>query len=330
MIIDPEETEEVFTPIAWKALHDAVQELLRGTETDLDAYLHLLDQQVSLDGKKINIHCHGLLCNQQGPRVNDFARHISKQLVDYSIPRKDFINAKAKDSKYNTDAYSAELREKARALFADVKKSGEGGEMLLYMMIQTYLRLPQLLCKMALKTSSNVHVHGVDGVHVKIDESDGHLILYWGESKLFKKPTAAIAAALKSLTPYLIDEGGSRSPLDRDLFLLRDNLDLGNSTLRAALIQILDRDKPQFNDIEYRGAALVGFDCNSYPAPGNPFDKITIKTELAKQVPTWIESIRKFLAEEEKLASISLEIFLIPFPDVEKFRLAFAKEIGLQ
>jgi hypothetical protein len=34
------------------------------------------------------------------------------------------------------------------------------------------------------KPNSEVHVHGIDGIHVGIDEATGKLALYWGESKL--------------------------------------------------------------------------------------------------------------------------------------------------
>jgi len=319
--------DEVKIPVDGAFLSEAIADLLRGTPSDLDAYLHLLDKKADFNGLRVNIHCHAILCNQQGARVNDLARTIAKRIVDYSIPRSEFKKAKELDEEFNTDVHSAELRMKARELFADVTKTGEGGEILLYMLIQTYLRLPQLLCKMALKTNSNVHVHGVDGVHVDIDSKDGHLVLYWGESKLYKDPTKAVSASLNSLRPYLTDEGGSGSPLERDLFLLRDNLDLNDPRIQTALLNILDRDKPEFNSIEYRGAALVGFSCDGYPVQPNALDKEAVKTALLAQLPAWLKSIETFLKKDSKLSTFSLEIFMIPFPDVQKFRGAFIKEI---
>lgn len=90
----PQPSEEVVIPVETASLLNAVSGLLRGSSSDLDAYLHLLDRRVNLDGRKVNIHCHSLLCNQQGPRVNDFARLIAARIVDYAIPRKEFIRAK--------------------------------------------------------------------------------------------------------------------------------------------------------------------------------------------------------------------------------------------
>ncbi|WP_223252149.1 Hachiman antiphage defense system protein HamA [Paracoccus mutanolyticus] len=47
-------------------------------------------------------------------------------------------------------------------MFTDLKSSGEGGELLLYLLTERFLGLPQILCKMSLKTSA--HYHGADGV----------------------------------------------------------------------------------------------------------------------------------------------------------------------
>ena len=43
--------------------------------------------------------------------------------------------------------------------------------MLLYMLVQAFLGLPQLLCKMPLKTSSEMHYHGADGIHIGYDRN---------------------------------------------------------------------------------------------------------------------------------------------------------------
>ncbi|WP_217539468.1 DUF1837 domain-containing protein, partial [Stenotrophomonas sp. GbtcB23] len=93
----------------------------------------------------------------------------------------------------------------ARNLFTDLKNSGEGGEMLLYDHAQHYLSLPQVLCKMDLKTDSKMHYHGADGVYAGVTD-DGVLKHYWGEPKAYATPGAAISACLRSLAPFLSQE----------------------------------------------------------------------------------------------------------------------------
>ena len=100
--------------------------------------------------------------------------------------------------------------------------------MLLYLLIQSCLKLPQFLCKMPLKTNPRMHAHGVDGIHGTWEQLLGMLALYWGESKLYSVVSDAVEDCFESLSQYLLSAGGSQAPLDRDLQLLRDNIDLAD------------------------------------------------------------------------------------------------------
>ncbi len=74
--------------------------------------------------------------------------------------------------------------------------------MLLYLLAERFLGLPQVLCKMDLKTDSRMHYHGADGVYASVTE-EGLLKLFWGESKIYADATDAIRDFLKSLAPFL-------------------------------------------------------------------------------------------------------------------------------
>jgi len=64
--------------------------------------------------------------------------------------------------------------------------------------------------QMDLKTNSQMHVHGADGLHVGVDTEAKRLVLYWGESKIYANATDAIRKCLSSLAPMLrTDENGS-------------------------------------------------------------------------------------------------------------------------
>jgi hypothetical protein len=308
-------------------LEESLDALLRGEVKDLDAYLTLTNKELKVDGLEVNVHCHALACTQNGARTRDLAKMLGARIIDYVIPRTEWQEAKAKDTLQNTDRHSGELRNKAKGLFTDLAKSGEGGEMLLYMLLQTYLSLPQLICKMNLKTSGAMHVHGVDGVHVDIDRKTGQLLLYWGESKLYKSPADALRESLKGLKKYLTDAGGSGSPLERDLFLLRDNLDLNNESLEQAILYLLDPDNKAHNDIRYRGAALVGFNAAGYPSKPNEFSAAQVEAAIKAAFPGWLDLVRTALGTQHILKSYHLEIFLIPFPSVAEFRKAFRQEV---
>ena len=61
-------------------------------------------------------------------------------------------------------------------------RSSEVGELLAYCIALEQLGAAQLLAKMALKTNNNMPVHGVDGIHGKVE--NGWLTMYFWDSKL--------------------------------------------------------------------------------------------------------------------------------------------------
>src|SRR4051812_3915153 len=98
----------------------------------------------------------------------------------------------------------------------DLAKTGEGGEMLLFLLAERFLGLPHVLCKMDLKTDSRVHYHGADGVYADVAD-DGHIKLYWGESKMYADAKTAIKACLKSLAPFILEDEHEKATRARDI-----------------------------------------------------------------------------------------------------------------
>jgi hypothetical protein len=67
---------------------------------------------------------------------------------------------------------------------------------------------------MSLKTSSQMPVHGSDGIHFKCDAA-GNLRLLWGESKCYESITSALAEAVKSVAENL-----QHQKMSHELFLI--------------------------------------------------------------------------------------------------------------
>ena len=169
---------------------------LTGNPEALEVHLELVERDVIIDGHQTRIHCHCLTVDGNGrvqpQRLAEFMRNA---IADYAIPRSKLAQAKARDAKYNSTEAVAGMLEEARRTFTDLAKTGEGGEMLLFLLAERFLQLPQILCKMDLKTDTRMHYHGADGVYAGITD-DGLLKLYWGESKVYKSAPAAIADCL--------------------------------------------------------------------------------------------------------------------------------------
>ncbi len=248
-------------------------------------------------------------------------------VADYAIPRSQLAKAKARDAKYNSTEAVAALVEQARRSFTDLARTGEGGEMLLFLLAERFLKLPQILCKMDLKTDPRMHYHGADGVYAGAT-AEGLLKLYWGESKIYKDASAAINACLSSLAPFLVEPEHEEAERERDLILLSDKADLSDPVLTAALKRYFDKNSIMSKRVQYCGVALVGFDALFYPG-----DQVkAIANEIAEAARMGLESCRATIGKRlktEKLGQIEIQLFCLPLPSADDFRAAFLKAMGL-
>jgi hypothetical protein len=247
-------------------------------------------------------------------------------VADYAIPRSQLAKAKERDAKYNSTEAVAALVEQARRSFTDLAKTGEGGEMLLFLLAERFLKLPQILCKMDLKTDSRMHYHGADGVYAGVTP-EGILKLYWGESKVYKDATAAIKACLASLAPFLVEPEHEDAERERDLILLSDKADLSDPVLTEALKRYFDKNSVMSKRVQYCGVALVGFDGSFYPGD----QAKAVADQIEKAARTGLETWRATISDRliaEKLEQVEIELFCLPLPSAEKFRAAFLTAMG--
>lgn len=89
--------------------------------------------------------------------MQDLIEYIDTRIVDYAIPKKEIDEAGEDYNRTGSTRELLELQKKAKNLFTDLKSTGEGGEILLYILTQDILKLPQLISKMLLKTSGKLH-----------------------------------------------------------------------------------------------------------------------------------------------------------------------------
>ncbi|SBO43326.1 conserved protein of unknown function [Cyanobium sp. NIES-981] len=303
----------------------ALARLARGEPTDLAAVLHDVERHVVVEGTNITAHCHCLTLDGNGrPRIESLVEAVAEHVLDYAIPRSEYRAACEEAARTGSSQKVVRLHTKARELFTDLILSGEGGELLLFALAEKLLKLPQLICKMSLKTNTRMHIHGADGLHAGIDEVSGKLLLYWGESKIFGNVTSAIRDCLKSLAPMLQDHEASK----RDLQLLQRHLDVDNEDLENALKKFLNPDDPGFNLLEFRGLCLVGFDCDAYPEGPSRSELEEVVSAITSSLPDWKKHVVKRVTEE-KIEAFSMHFLFVPFPSADEFRKLFREHLGL-
>ncbi len=299
-----------------------------GDPEELDVHLQLVERDVTLEGCTARLHCHCLTVDGNGrvkpERLAEFMRNA---IVDYAIPKSKLDDARARDAKYKSGSAVTALHHEASRTFTDLSNTGEGGEMLLYLLAERFLKVPQVLCKMDLKTDSRMHYHGADGVYASVNE-DGLLKLFWGESKVYANPTDAIRECLTSLSPFLVETDHEGAGRERDLVLLSDKADLSDPELTAACKKYIDRPSPLSNRVEYCGIALIAFDADFYPKDGAKAVADEIGSAAKSEMNKWMKNVINRISIE-KLESFDIQIFCVPVPSADGFRASFLKALGI-
>lgn len=305
---------------------DAFQNLSRDKgDRNLSGLLPTAGDTVDLEGTAARCRCHFVASDGNNRvKIDALADKVARQALEYCTPRSRLLEAKAEFEMTGSYEGLVRLGNEARELFTKAESSGEAGEMLLYLLLEVGLGLPQIFCKMPLKTNPQVHVHGVDGVHGSL-EPDGRLGLYWCEAKLYGSASAATRECFSSLAPYLLDDGSG--PAERDLLLVRDGLDTGNEDLDRALKRFLDDDQTASQYRVVKGACLIGFSLDDYPSPFAE-DGVSLVQEVLGQIQAWFAGAGKRVVKE-KIESFEIEIFCVPMPDVEQFRASVKEHLHL-
>lgn len=310
-------------------LPEDLSKIVSGDPEELDVHLQLVQRDVLLKDCVARLHCHCLTVDGNGRvKPERLAEFMRNSIIDYAVPRSRLDAARARDAKFKSGSAVAALHHEAIGTFTDLANTGEGGEMLLFLLAERFLKVPQVLCKMDLKTDSHMHYHGADGVYASVNE-DGLLKLYWGESKVYGDPTAAIRDCLASLAPFLVEVDHEGADRERDLVLLSDKADLSNPELTAAFRKYFDRTSPLSNRVEYCGIALIAFDADFYPkddAKGIAKDVLKAAND---EMDKWVKNLKNRLSIE-KLDKFDIQFFCVPVPSADGFRASFLKALGIE
>lgn len=310
-------------------LPDDLVKIVSGDPEELGVHLQLVQRDVLVKDCVARLHCHCLTVDGNGRvKPERLAEFMRNSIIDYAVPKSRLDDARARDARFKSGSAVAALHHEAIGTFTDLANSGEGGEMLLFLLAERFLKVPQVLCKMDLKTDSHMHYHGADGVYASVNE-DGLLRLFWGESKVYGDPTAAIRDCLASLAPFLVETDHEGADRERDLVLLSDKADLSDPELTAAFRKYFDRTSPLSNRVEYCGIALIAFDADFYPKDDAKGIGEDILKAANDEMEKWVKNVKKRLSVE-KLDKFDIQFFCVPVPSADRFRASFLKALGIE
>lgn len=305
---------------------------LRRDLGQLGARLRTLRHDVSPPHARFGLRLHYPALRDAVATVSDLIDVIKIYIPGFCLPRAELEKIYARKDHLDAFTLHTELTAlNARALNTFIRaqaatdRSGEAGELLLYLLNEWILEAPQVVAKMSLKTSRDMHVFGSDGIHAKFVPETRQLIIYTGEAKLHADIGGAIRSAVGSI-------GKSLAPdkIKHELNLVRRDLSLSGlpAGAREALLGYLNPMNENSNLRIDAIACLIGFDFAGYTRLGGAEDAEQIFCSLAQD-----ELRRASLHFAQAMAGAGLqdrmvELFLLPLPSVADFRILFSESIG--
>jgi len=311
-------------------IEKAFESLLIETNGEIHSRIDNISFEIEVLETKAKCYCYSIKSDANNNlRVEDLIDFIDLKIIDYAIPKKKIDEAIEYANKTKSVSKIDALRKQARELFTDLKKTGEGGELLLYILTIEILKLPQLISKMSLKTSGQLHYQGSDGIHAKFDNVDKTLNLYWGESKMYKNVTTAFNKCFESLNGFLLDPIKHNSTQERDLVLITDNINMNvnNPEFEDLIVEYFNKDSEFSNQLVYKGICFIGYSTDAYKGLGESKTIDQIKEEIQNSLEDHYKSISKYIKKHPKLDSKEIHVFLMPFPSVDEFRKYYLKTL---
>lgn len=306
--------------------------LLLGDYSHLAPRIRHLDYDTSTCTDRIEVRCSYISFRDGVPTFDEFIEVVAEHTTAFCLPRTELTQANANiqsDPKASARIWTA-LANKARGLFIRAKKgsnrSGEAGEIVLYILNEWILAAPQIVSKMYLKTNNNMPVHGTDGIHARYDSVKEKLIIFWGESKCHKTLASALSSALTSIKEF-IDDAHERREVDIvSKYMDVDELD---DDAKSAILSYLDPYSESSNDRITVFSCLLVFEHAGYY--DDDIAPEELEAHFVEDVNTvandFIANIRNAV-KDRGLSARRFEFFLMPVPSVQDFRDKFQSKIG--
>jgi hypothetical protein len=307
---------------------------LKGDYSSLSARLRQVQHTVSCECSGVTLRLHFPAFRQGKATIHELVDAISIYLTPFALPRKQIADLDEKYQHLPPAEFRAEttkLNQEACDLFIKAEKAtgrnGECGELLLYLLTEWILEAPQIIAKLALKTNPKMPVHGADGVHAKYCHKTQRLYLYWGEAKLHASVSGAISDAALSIGKMLSPE-----ETKHELALVKRNIDFAglDEYAKVEFLQFLNPMNENYNKRFDVVTCLVGFNFDGYDQVGTP-DAENAESRFAKLAESELTTLAPTIAAKLKsqgLDSATVELFLLPLPNVQTLRDIFQAKIG--
>ena len=290
-----------------------LSQFLEACASQYHACLSQLSDTHSLNGIDATVRFQHLRFDANGePKFKDLAEMLADHIIEYC-----FSSRRRKGLQKPHEF--ARLSREGRAYLRKMNTSGEAGEMLLYLLLEAVLGAPQIVAKMELKTNPKMENHGSDGIHMKWNENDQTLDIYFGEAKLEQQIYSGLDHMMDSLEAFHAED-----LLAHEFGMVTSHYKYADDHVRKTVLDILDRRRPG-GDCRINHACLVGYDWDEY----KKLHGVAMNGHQAEFSKRYNNDLPRLLNLVQKRFSgfsqkhLRFEIFVLPFRTVQEFRDAF-------
>ncbi len=220
-------------------LQSSLQRLLDPVELSR----HVSVAAASLDGEAPSTTVMYVKLKEDVANVLSLAEFLWHKAPNYALSRKrrEELQAQISSAPKGDLSVTSIVSSAVRDSFLDFRekfpgRASEVGELLAYCVAVEQLGATQLAAKMALKTNSNMPVHGLDGIHAKVE--NGCLYVFFLESKLSASASRGAAEFAESVADFV----ASAKQYGREYNIVRDlgNLDVLQGAERENALRYFD------------------------------------------------------------------------------------------
>lgn len=287
---------------------------------------------------KTNLHLHILRVKNGDFDLPGLYRELQGNSAAYVLSRLNYQKV------LDDPSLMMEVASKVQSQFRKPEKtSGEGGEVILYSLLEGHLGAPKVLSKMELKTSSDHYVHGSDGVHLLRVDDDSYQLIF-GESKMYGD-AGTLGASVKRGIKAAFESIGKvhQEGVDFDTWLVDSELlkeQLDPEKLEALSAIILPSDGGSGVKKHNAFGIFVGYEVDVSDVKSENMELDEIESELKERAVNAIAAEHDLIRTEitnRGLGIYPFHIYAIPFakrgtgdnaPGIEKVRLELAAQLG--
>ncbi len=273
------------------------KEVLSLENVSINAKLHVRGYSLPFDG------------TQQ--RYSKFVKLLSDHLIRYVFPESE-----------REDADWPAARDK----FGNISPESDGklGEMLLYVLVEAFLKTPMIAYKLKDMSNPNDQVKGADGVF--IGEYNGYTALLIGESKIYKDIDEGVAAALLSLNRFHKNE----TMLENETLIARkypSERKLSGEMLDKAISIITGNSNRVLVHPVFIAYDLQSIKSISQTSSSKEEAENALIEKIKEEVESWKSEINKHRINYQKPFSVFLDFFFMPLENTLVFRNLFYQKL---